>query len=150
MKQIAFIDADKYLAALDYQDIAPFKPKKDIKTSYGSFLATGEYVIKAGFLFSANWPAINTLDSRRAAGVHDFFYNLMKDGLLPRSYRYDADYLLYNILLEDGMIPLRAFGWFKAVRLGGDEALDSPRAKVQYAPRDPKTIPNINIHKPLT
>jgi hypothetical protein len=149
MKQIAFMDADKYLTALDYYDKAPFKPEKDIHTSYGSFFRSGEYVIKAGFLFSANSPAINTLDSRRGAGIHDFFYNLMKDGLLPRSFRYDVDYYFYNILLEDGMIPLRAFGWFKAVRIGGDEALDSPKPKVQYAPRDPSTIPNINRHRGL-
>jgi hypothetical protein len=149
MKQIAFIHTQRFLLAIDYRDKAPFAPKKDIHTSYGSFLTTGEYVIKAGFLYDANWPAINTYDSIRGAGVHDFFYNLMKDGLLPRSFRYDVDYLFYNILLEDGMIPLRALGWFKVVRLGGDDAIDAPKPQIQYAPIDPRLIPNINRHKPL-
>jgi hypothetical protein len=146
MKQIAYYDADKFIFAESYKDIAPFKPKNDIHTPYGSFLITGEYHIKAGFNFSANWPAANTEDSKRGSGVHDFFYSLMKDGYLPRSYRYDVDYLFYNILLEDNMIPLRAFGWFKAVRLGGDAALDAPKPRVKYAPRDPATIPDINRH----
>lgn len=135
MKQIAFVDADKYIVAKEYKDIAPFKPSKAILTSYGVFLTSGEYIIKAGFLFSANSPAINTFESRRAACVHDFFYSLMKDGHLPRSLRYEVDYLFYNILLEDGMISFRAYYWFQAVRIGGDNALDSAPPKVQYSPR---------------
>jgi hypothetical protein len=146
MKQIAYFDSDKFLLAESYKDVAPFKPQKDIFTEYGYFLRSGEYFIKAGFHYSANWPAINTEDSKRGSCVHDFFYSLIKDGHLPRSYRYDIDYLFYNILLEDNMNPLRALGWFKAVRLGGDAALDAPKPRVKYAPRDPATIPDINRH----
>jgi hypothetical protein len=144
MKQIAFVNSDKYIVAKEYKDVAPFKPTRSILTTYGVFLTSGEYYVKEGFLFSANWPAINTFSTRRAACIHDFFYCLMKDGHLPRSYRYDVDYLLYNMLLEDGMNPLRAWGWFKAVRLGGDAALDSPRPKVQYSPVNPDDVPKQN------
>lgn len=137
MKKIAFVEADKFILAEDYRDVAPFKPHKTIITSYGAFYADGTYKVSKGFLFSANSPAINTLDSRRGAMIHDFFYCLMKDAHLSREYRYDVDYYFYNILLEDGMIPLRALAWFKAVRIGGDNALDAPSPKVQYAPANP-------------
>jgi hypothetical protein len=134
MKQVAYSHADKYVLAKDYYDFAPFTVDTSIFTPYGAFYITGEYRISKGFLFSANAPAINTQDSRRAACVHDFFYSLMKDGYLDRKYRYDVDYLFYNQLLEDGMVSFRAWYWFRAVRLGGDNALNSPRPKVILAP----------------
>ena len=137
MKKLAYVDADKYIVAKDYTDIAPFKPGVDIVTSYGEFKTTGEFTIKKGFLFSANFPAINTEDSRRGACVHDFFYCLMKDGHLPRSYRSAVDKYFYTILIEDNMIPMRASYWLKGVQIGGDAALDAPYHKVKYAPPDP-------------
>jgi hypothetical protein len=145
MKQIAFVESDKYIVAKEYQDIAPFKPEKAILTSYGVFYPNGEYVIKAGFLFSASWPAMNTFDTRRAACVHDYFYNLMKDGHLPRIYRKDVDKLFHKMLREDGMNLVRAKYWYLAVRIGGDKALDSPAPKIQYSPSN-IPVPNINKH----
>lgn len=136
MKKIAYVDADKYILAKPYQDFAPFKPLKDIVTSYGAFFTNGQYEVSTGFLFSANWPAINTDDGKRAACIHDFFYCLMKDGHLDRDYRDDADRLFYNMLIEDGMISFRAWYWYKAVRIGGDAALDS-KVKIKYAPPEP-------------
>lgn len=134
MKKIAFVDADKYVLADNYQDFAPFAPPHDIYTSYGAFYMSGQYEVSAGFLFSANWPAINTDDGKRAAMCHDFFYNLMKDEHLSRDYRADVDKLFYDMLIEDGMPSLRAWYWHKAVRVGGNAALDSPKPKKQYAP----------------
>jgi hypothetical protein len=138
MKQIAFVEADKFIVAVAYHDNAPFLPPETIRTSYGTFYSTGEYIIHPGFLFSANWPAINTFNTRRAACVHDFFYTLMKDGYLPRSYRDHADYLLYDMLREDGMPSFRAFYWLKAVQLGGEAALNSPKPYIQYSPVENK------------
>jgi hypothetical protein len=137
MKQISYSNADKYVLAEDYFDVAPFTPNKTILTSYGAFYPTGEYKVSKGFLFSANFPAINTINSRRGAMVHDFFYSLMKDGYLERDKQYDVDYLFYNMLTEDGMSSLRAWYWFKAVRLGGESALDAPYPTVKKAPQAP-------------
>lgn len=137
MKQIAYIESDKYILADDYFDVAPFAPTDTINTTYGTFYPDGQYKVSKGFLFSANSPAINTNDSKRAAMVHDFFYSLMKDGLLSREYRDDVDRYFYDMLIIDGMIPLRAWYWYKAVRVGGDNALNSPKPKTQYAPPKP-------------
>lgn len=143
MKQCAWVEADKYVNVEDYYDVAPFKPQKNIRTRYGEFNRDGSYVIYEGFLYSANFPAINSDDSRRGAMIHDFFYLLMKQGHLSRDFRYEVDYYFYNILLEDGMIELRAYYWFRAVRVGGDDALDSPPPKVT---RSPQVRPADPIH----
>jgi hypothetical protein len=135
-KQIVFVPADKYVLAEDYDDIAPFRPSINIETSYGFFSTTGAYRIRRGFLFSANWPAINTFNTRRGAAVHDFFYSLMKDGFIDFSFRDHADYLLYDMLREDGMPDFRAYYWLKAVQIGGEAALRSPRPPKQYSPVD--------------
>lgn len=134
VKQIKYSLADKFVLAENYSGLAPFVPLKDIVTSYGAFYTTGEYFIFRGFLFSANRPAINTEDSIRASCNHDFFYNLMKDGLLNRDYREVVDKLFYEHLIEDGMVGFRALYWWKAVRIGGDDALDSPYPKIKIAP----------------
>jgi hypothetical protein len=135
MKQIVFNDADKYVVHEDYYDVAPFKPTEDIRAPYGTFWKTGEYIVNRGFLFSANFPAINTFNTRRAACVHDFFYTLMKDGYLDKSYRDHADYLLYDHLREDGMPSFRAFYWLKAVQVAGGAVLNSSKPKPQRSPK---------------
>jgi len=134
VKQIAYTNSDKYVLADDYFDVAPFAPPDTINTSYGTLYPDGQYKVSKGFLFSANSPAINTDDSKRAAMVHDFFYSIMKDGLLSRDYRDDVDRYFYDMLIIDGMVSFRAWYWYKAVRVGGDAALDSPRPRVQHAP----------------
>ncbi len=146
MNQLAYRLAEKFVVHAPYHGIAPFKPPLTIQTDYGIFYATGEYTIYAGFLFDANFPAINTKESQRASGNHDFFYHLMKDGLLPRSYRYDVDYLFYNILIADGMLDFRALYWWKAVRVGGEVALDSATAAIRYCPSPPQERFDINRH----
>lgn len=135
MKQCAWVPADKYINAEDYFDIAHFYPPFNIKTSYGEFNVDGTYIIYKGFLYSANWPAINTDDSRRAAMVHDFGYSLMKDGVLSREFRESFDNLFYSILKEDGMPSFRAYAWLRAVQIGGEKALDAPAVKIIRSPR---------------
>jgi hypothetical protein len=140
MTKVAYCEADKYILAKDYYDVAPYAPENTILTTYGAFYPDGQYKVSRGFLFSANFPAINTKNSRRAAMVHDFFYTLMKDEYLSRDFRYDVDYLFYNQLKADGMTSLRAWYWFKAVRIGGNNALNSPKPTIQYAPEDDKKV----------
>lgn len=134
MKHIAYSRADKFVLAKNYYDIAPFAPEKTILTTYGAFYPSGEYKVSTGFLFSANFPAINTEDSKRASMAHDFFYNLMKDGHLSRDCREAVDKLMYDMLIEDDMPSLRAWYWYKAVRVGGESALNSPYPKIILAP----------------
>jgi hypothetical protein len=38
------------------------------------------------------------------------------------------------------MTSLRAWYWFKAVRIGGNNALNSPKPTIEYAPEDKKKV----------
>lgn len=134
MKQVKYTLAPKFVNAEDYSDIAPYKTDVLIQTSYGEFDVDGRYTIKKGYLYSANFPAINTKNSRRGAMIHDFFYDLIKDGYLARIYKQPVDQYFHQILLEDKMTPARAAYWLKAVQLGGDAALDAARPPVLTAP----------------
>jgi hypothetical protein len=138
LKKIAFVEADKYILVEQYFDVAPFKPLRSIFTKYGAFYSSGEYKINEGFLFSANFPAINTFNTRRGACVHDFFYCLIKDGYLERSLRNQIDYYFYDLLKQDGMPDYRAFYWLQAVQFGGENALNTPSPQKQYSPKEYK------------
>jgi len=138
MKQIKYTLADKFINVEDYIDTAPFTPENNISVSYGYFTKDGVFCINKGFLFSANFPAINTKNSRRGALIHDFFYELIKDGQLSRKYRKAVDNHFHTILIEDGMSAVRAGMWLKAVRLGGTNALNTPKPKIEIAPGEPE------------
>jgi hypothetical protein len=136
--KLHYIQADKYLVIERYSAIMPFCPPYDIRTEFVDFFRDGTLVIREGFNFSANWPAINTDESQRGSCEHDALYILMKLGLLDRSiYREKVDLRLYETLREDGMLDFRAWYWYKAVRVGGDDALNSPWPSSYECPPPP-------------
>lgn len=61
-------------------------------------------------------PTIDTEDSLRAALVHDALYQLLREEILPRSYRKKADRIFRRILKADGMPLWRRWYWYQAVR----------------------------------
>lgn len=134
-RQIAYTNADKFVLGRDETFNLWFAPKQKIETSYGIFETNGKLTAKRGYLWSANFPAINTEDTRPASLVHDLIYDLIKDGLLPREPFKDlADKAMMEILIECKVPDFRAWAWYRAVQAGGDSALDSPRPKLKYAP----------------
>ena len=72
-------------------------------------------------------PTIDTKDSMRASLVHDALYQLIREGHLPQAYRKQADILLREIAIEDGMWRWRAWGWYWAVRKFGGKHNAKPR-----------------------
>ena len=61
--------------------------------------------------YACDGPSGITIDTKsfmRGAFVHDAFYQLMRLGLLPYSYRIKADRLLKKMCIEDGMYKWRA------------------------------------------
>lgn len=64
-------------------------------------------------------PAFDTPNFMRGSLVHDALYQLMRLGALdPAVYRIQADELLRQICLEDGMSSLRAWWVYSGVRIG--------------------------------
>lgn len=75
---------------------------------YVSLRYQSTLMIYEGFVFDGpSGPALDTTDFMRAALVHDALYGLMREGVLPQSYRKAADQELVRICKQDGM------GWFR-------------------------------------
>jgi hypothetical protein len=88
---------------------------------YVSIDDDGALHIKRGYCWNgANGPTWDTLSCRRGSMVHDALYQLISEGILPRSFKEVADRILYDLLLEDGMWKWRADGWYWAVDTYGD------------------------------
>ena len=62
--------------------------------------------------------------------VHDAMYQLMRMGEMSNIYREEADKLLRDICIEDGMWRVRAWWVYRAVRMFGGRAaradIDTP------------------------
>jgi len=67
--------------------------------------------------------------------IHDALYELMRQGILPRSTRPYADALLYRLCVECGAPRWIASIFYKAVRCFGEKYTQgSQRRKILYAP----------------
>ena len=84
---------------------------------YGDLLILKDYAWDG-----ASGPTMDTQSIMRASLVHDGLYQLMRDGGLPLSYRKPADKLLRKMCREDGMMWIRAWWVYLAVRIFGKEA----------------------------
>jgi hypothetical protein len=96
------------------------------------FAITGnKLLIKKGYKWDgASGPAIDTDSNRLATLVHDALYQLIREQILPYSYRLQADLELYKLMLQYGTkhatskigliwTYVRAYYFFLAVRIFG-------------------------------
>ena len=90
---------------------------------YVSLAEEGILLLGKGYAWDgASGPAMDTQSIMRGALVHDGLYQLMREGGLPLSYRKPADKLLRKMCREDGMMWIRAWWVYLAVRIFGKEA----------------------------
>lgn len=101
--------------------------------------ARGLLTIVAGYAWDgASGPAIDTPSFIRGSLVHDALYQLIRNGVLTKDeHRRRADEILREIVLEDGMLPVRAWWVFHAVRTFGGHYLRNKPQRVLIAPVDP-------------
>lgn len=77
----------------------------------------GYLIIEDGYAWDgASGPTWDSKSSMRGSLVHDAFYQLEREGLLPQSERGKIDKMLHDICVEDGMWGWRADLWLWAVR----------------------------------
>jgi len=81
-------------------------------------------------------PTIDTPDSIRGSLAHDGLYQLLATGKLPQTYRLAVDGMLLALCLEDGINPIRASVWYRAVRAFAGPAARTGRMDV-WAPHQP-------------
>ncbi len=81
----------------------------------------------------ATGPTWQDSKNKRGSLIHDALYQLMREGLLPMSYRKAVDQELIHICKEDGMSRFRAWYYMLAVRTFGSFTVklsDKPRYKI--------------------
>ena len=80
-------------------------------------LVNNRLMIKEGYAWDG--PSGPTIDSKtfmRASLVHDALYQLMREGWIDRSLRIEADRVLRDICIDNGMSRVRAGYVYQAVR----------------------------------
>ncbi len=83
----------------------------------------GQLVIKKHYAWDgASGPTWDTKNSMRASLVHDAFYQLLRLESLPQSQIVPADQLFKKMLIEDGMSKVRAWIWYRGLRLANGAA----------------------------
>jgi len=128
----------KYQLVADMRQQTKLRPLEDIDSS-GGFVTLdvkGVLHIRAGYAWDGpSGPTVDTKNFMRGSLVHDALYQLMREGLLPRSYKEYADQLLKAICLEDGMWRIRVWWVVKGLEIGGKAAtLPENRKVIQTAP----------------
>ena len=117
-QQILYSEGWKYRLEAQYEDVIPLRPPVSIRTDFVVLLSNGYFVINKGFAWDgASGPAIDTANFMRGSMVHDSLYALMRAGLLdPAVFKDQADQLLREICIEDGMSTARAWWVYAAVK----------------------------------
>lgn len=122
----------KYTLFDDYRHETGIIPPCAITSRFIDLDMSGMLTIKKNYAWDgASGPAIDTKRIMRGSLVHDALYQLIREQYLPLKARENADWLLREICLEDGMPKLNADLVYLAVDLFG-----KPNAKpdLQQAP----------------
>lgn len=108
----------RYKAGYEYQleeDCAHYVGIQPIAPGGNRFVgmdAQGLLTIGAGYAWDgASGPAIDTKSIMRASLVHDALYQLIRMGVVSPDDRSIADWLLYDMLLADGLMLADAKPW---------------------------------------
>jgi len=121
MSKILYKDGYKYQLAETYVVETMLRPYVTGGNKFVSIDTKGVLTINEGYAWDgASGPAIDTKTFMRGSLVHDALYQLISIGILPRNQRQYADLELKQIVLEDGMNPLRAWWVHLAVKHFGD------------------------------
>ena len=135
MNCIHYKDSYKYQLYQDYTISVPITPQITINTGYIILTADGELTISKMYAWDGcSGPTWDDSTNMRGGLVHDALYQLMREGYLPLSCRAEADLLLRDICLEDGMSKLRAWIYHKAVSAFGQKFAEKQADEVLTAP----------------
>jgi hypothetical protein len=131
---IEYCKGYKYQLRADYQIQTPIFPDEDVVTELVQLTRDGMLTIRKYFAWDgASWPAIDTRTNMRAALVHDALYYLMRCAGLDLKWRGTSDWMLQQIMVEDGAWPFRASYYFSAVQAFAERYAQTPR-KIHTAP----------------
>ncbi len=122
----------KYTLFADYQHPTNIRPSHSISTKFIDLDSSGLLTIKKNYAWDGpSGPAFDTKNFMRGSLVHDALYQLMREKLIPLEKRENADWLLREICIADGMSKIRADWVYLGVDLFGKS---SARPDLQQAP----------------
>ena len=105
---IEYKEGYEYQLHKDYSLYVGIVPDKIIKSDFLTLTLDGWLTIHKGYAWDGASGAIDTDTIMRGCLVHDALCQLMREGLLPTTYRDKADDVFEEICLEDGMSEARA------------------------------------------
>ncbi|MCK5614128.1 hypothetical protein KAR91_70340 [Candidatus Pacearchaeota archaeon] len=113
----------KYKTRKDHGVFTKITPLESIFTKYIILTSNGELIIKNGYGYNdLGWlPSIKT--TMKAMLFHEALYYLVKERLLCPSFRVDADKLLRDICIREGMWKWMAWLIYRIVRLMGENSI---------------------------
>ena len=134
--RIRYREGYKYQLAEDYSVLVPFYRASPAETEWLRLSALGWLLIRGGYCWDGpSGPTIDTASAMRGSLLHDSLYQLIRLGHLGADCRAVADQVYEDACLEDGMLAVRAWAHFKALRLfGGSSAEPSAEKPMLTAP----------------
>lgn len=122
---------------------------KRIVTDFCVIDTNGDIWIAKGYSWNgASGPTIDSKKTECLSLFHDLWYQLIRLGYLPESYRKKGDQMLYKLGRRDGMWKIRIWYWYQGVRWqGGKSAQVGAEPKLVFAPAKPEF--NDANYKPL-
>lgn len=121
--RIRYRSGYKYVLAEDYTVRVAVIPRQMVVHDYFALGCAGDLKVFRGYAWDGpSGPTIDTPNFMRGSLIHDCLYQMMREGLLDRSWREVADQELRRICREDGMSAIRAWWVYHGVRLGGGPA----------------------------
>lgn len=133
MPSVFYKEGYKYQLSSDYWVQLPVKGY-NIKHDYFTLLPSGVLTISKGYAWdgATSFPDINTII--RGSLVHDCLYQMIRLKFLPSSRRDEADGILRQLCLEDGMNSALAWAVYRGVRLFASKAANGPDKSMKKAP----------------
>lgn len=114
----------------DWSLQTPLRPPERAEWAQITLETDGVLTIRKGYPSDGpSGPTVDTKSFMRGAFAHDALYNLMRRDKLSISFREEADRLLRDLCLADGMWRWRAWWVHRAVRRHGLASSTAERRK---------------------
>ena len=115
----------KYILTVEHKYKTMIKLDKPIDTEYLIMNVEGDLKIKVGYSWDGASLAPDTKKIMTGSLVHDALYQLMREGHIDRKERDNADLILRDICITDGMIKPFANIVYSAVKTFGAKFVKS-------------------------
>ncbi len=131
MDTIYYKKGYKYQIVRDYRAVVDFKPSKAVATNFINFNLDGRLLLKSYYAWDGpTGVPVHIKSLMRSSLEHDAFYQLMRQGLLPPSFRKKVDKRFRKVCIKDGMWRINAATAYRLVRVGGRSAIKPKNRKL--------------------